>query len=362
MEHPTSTTAPVCFAPWISLNFDRFGNVTPCCYNRTVKYGNVNETPLMEIFKTKKTSPLKEKILKGDFSLGCQLCGIQIEKGQKNSALLNNFNNISDIYNNGWPSIFEFEMHNACNLHCTMCSGEYSSIIRRDLEKRDALPFVYKDEFLEELKPFIPHLKMCRFLGGEPFMIPFYFKVLKLLEEYNPDCKAFFTSNINLIPPKGWYFLSKLKNFNIIGSIDSLVKENYEKIRLGGNFENMFNNLHRLLDMKKIKTITINPLIHNFNELGDLIKFANHNNLTLFFNNTVDFLSGHKEDVHVKDGKLLYDRLFIHQLPKEEFDAGISKLDSYKFTNNEYYNNKKIELIGLLKNIYNYKIKVPQTV
>lgn len=358
MESLTSTLSPICYAPWISLNFDRFGNVTPCCYNRTVKYGNVNETPLMEIFKNKKSSPLKEKILKGDFNLGCQLCGIQIEKGQKNAALLNNFNNISDLYNGGWPSIFEFEMHNACNLHCTMCSGEYSSIIRRDVEKREALPFVYTDKFLDELKPFIPHLKMCRFLGGEPFMISFYFKVLKLLEELNPECKVFFTSNINFIPAKGWYFLSKLRNFNIIGSIDSLTKDSYEKIRLGGSFENMYSNLTKLIELKKIKTITINPLVYNFYELGDIIKFASNHNLTLFFNNTVDFLSGHKEDIHVKDGKPLYEKLFIHQLSQDEFDLGIQKLINFSF--DDYYDKKRQELISALKNIYNYKISALQ--
>jgi hypothetical protein len=122
----------------------------------------------------------------------------------------------------------------------------------------------------------------------------------------------------------------------------------------------MFNNLNRLLDMKKIKSITINPLIHNFNELGDLIKFANHNNLTVFFNNTVDFLSGHKEDVHIKDGKKLYDILFIHQLSEEEFKEGIVKINSYNFVNNEYYNKKKTQLISILKNIFNYKIKALQ--
>jgi len=355
MVTTSSTNTPVCFAPWISLNFDRFGNVTPCCYNRAVKYGNVNETSLMEIFKNKKTSNLKEKILKGDFSYGCQLCGIQIEKGQQNSALLNNFNNISDLYNNGWPSIFEFEMHNACNLHCTMCSGEYSSIIRRDLEKREVLPFVYTDKFLDELKPFIPHLKMCRFLGGEPFMISFYFKILKLLEEHNPLCKAFFTSNINFIPEKGWYFLAKLKNFNIIGSIDSLQKENYEKIRLGGNFDNMYKNLTKLIELKKITTITINPLIHNFYELGDILPFAQKYNLTLFFNNTIDFLSGHKEGVHYKDGKPLYERLFIHQLSENEFNQGIFKLNDTKLK--DYYSKKREELIKLLQNIFKHKIK-----
>jgi hypothetical protein len=56
MVTTSSTNTPVCFAPWISLNFDRFGNVTPCCYNRAVKYGNVNETSLIEIFKNKNNS------------------------------------------------------------------------------------------------------------------------------------------------------------------------------------------------------------------------------------------------------------------------------------------------------------------
>jgi sulfatase maturation enzyme AslB (radical SAM superfamily) len=236
-----------------------------------------------------------------------------------------------------------------------MCSGEYSSIIRRDLEKREALPFVYKDEFLEELRPFIPHLKMCRFLGGEPFMISFYFKILKLLDELNPECKVFFTSNITAIPPKGWYYLTKLKNFNIIGSIDSLVKDNYKKIRLGGNFEDMFDNLHKLIELKKIKTMTINPLIYNFLELGELIKFACRHNLTLFFNNTVDFLSGHKEDVHYKNNELLYVKQFIHQLSEDEFNEGINKIKSYVFEG--YYKTKQDELLNLLKNIFDYKIK-----
>jgi MoaA/NifB/PqqE/SkfB family radical SAM enzyme len=351
MEKPSNI--PICFAPWISLNFDRFGNVTPCCYNRTVKYGNVNEKSLLEIFKSKRSSELKKKILNSDFSMGCQLCGKCVDEGHPERALFNNFNNISDIYNNGMPSIFEFEMHNACNLQCVMCSGEYSSLIRKNIEKKEPLPFVYTDKFLDDLRYFIPHLKMCRFLGGEPFVIPFYFKILSLIEEFNKDCKVFFTSNINYIPEKGWYYLSKLKNFNVIGSIDSLTKENYEKIRIGGSFELMKHNLKKLLKLKKLKVMTINPLVYNFNELPAMLKFAEHNNIDLYFNFTVDFLSGKKEGIHIKDGATLYSKLFLHELSNEEFLKGMKTLKKLSLTNK--YNDIREKLLIHLQKIYEFK-------
>ena len=343
---------PLCLAPWISLNFDRFGNVTPCCYNRTVKYGNVNEKSLIEILKEKRSSSLKSKILEGNFSLGCQMCGRYVDAGTPERALFNNFNNISDIYNNGWPAIFEFEMHNACNLQCVMCSGEYSSLIRKNVEKRGELPFVYNDTFIEQLKEFIPHLKMCRFLGGEPFVIPFYFKILSLIEELNKNCKVFFTSNINFIPEKGWYYLNRLKNFNVIASVDSLVKENYEQIRLGGSFEKMQKNLEKLIKIGKVKVLAINPMIKNFKELPTILKFAEYHNLDLYFNFTVDFLSGQKEGIHLKDGTPNFN-LFLHQLPVEEFKEGIDSIKNISLS--KEYEDKKNYLIKHLTGIYNYK-------
>jgi len=235
-------------------------------------------------------------------------------------------------------------------LQCVMCSGEYSSLIRKNIEKKEPLPFVYTDKFLNDLRYFIPHLKMCRFLGGEPFVIPFYFKILSLIEELNKDCKVFFTSNINYIPEKGWYYLNKLKNFNVIGSIDSLTKENYEKIRVGGSFELMKNNLEKLLKLKKLKVITINPLVYNFNELPTMLKFAEHNNIELYFNFTVDFLSGKKEGIHIKDGKQCYEKLFIHELSEKEFKEGIFNLNNTQFS--EKFTKIKNSLIILLQNIY----------
>lgn len=351
MEKPSKT--PVCLAPWTSLNFDRFGNVTPCCYNRTLKYGNVNETPLIEIFKNKKSAELKKRILNQDFSLGCQLCGKCVKEGAPERALFNNFNNISDVYNNGMPSIFEFEMHNTCNLQCVMCSGEYSSLIRKNLEKKEELPFVYTDAFLDQLKLFIPHLKMCRFLGGEPFLISFYYKILTLIEELNSSCQVFFTSNINHIPEKGWYFLNALKNFYVIGSVDSLCKENYEKIRLGGSFEKMQSNLEKLLKHNKIKVITINPLIQNFYEMPTILKFAEFYNLELYFNFTVNFLSGQKEGIHLKDGKKIYEKLFLHELSNDEFTKGLNLIENIKL--NGVYDKKRKQLILHLKDIYEFK-------
>ena len=67
-----------------------------------------------------------------------------------------------------WPSVIEFNGSNACNLECIMC-GEYSSAIRGNVEGLPPLRKVYDDQFFDDLRLFLPHLRLLNLLGGEPF-------------------------------------------------------------------------------------------------------------------------------------------------------------------------------------------------
>lgn len=67
-----------CFYPHYSVYLDWNGDMLLCCqdmYNRTVKFGNITEKPLVELWKDSKLMKFREKLKKGDRSLSpCSNC------------------------------------------------------------------------------------------------------------------------------------------------------------------------------------------------------------------------------------------------------------------------------------------------
>ena len=67
-----------CFYPHYSVYLDWNGDMLLCCqdmYNRTVKFGNITEKPLVELWKDSKLMKFREKLKKGDRSLSpCNNC------------------------------------------------------------------------------------------------------------------------------------------------------------------------------------------------------------------------------------------------------------------------------------------------
>ena len=94
-----------------------------------------------------------------------------------------------------FPRVMEFELSNECNLECQMCNGNVSSSIRKRKDKLPPLPNPYDDAFVQQLEPYLPHLKEAKFYGGEPFLIPVYFQIWDKLAEVNPGCTIFLITN-----------------------------------------------------------------------------------------------------------------------------------------------------------------------
>lgn len=317
-----------CKAPSVTLYFDKSGEVYPCCVNRVFSYGNIKSSSLKEIVFGQKKKLLQEKLNQKNYNLGCSMCGNHILNGDLKSSHQFTYNHIN-IKNNFlgiYPQIFEFEISNNCNLMCTMCGGEFSSTIRSKIDKLPPFKFLYDDKFLEEMVFFIPHLNLCKFLGGEPFLIPFYYKIWDKIIEINKSCAIHITTNTTILNDRVKTLLEN-NNVKLICSIDSLIKETYEKIRINANYENVMSNLHYMFRSNSIVAFSVTPTVYNMYEIPSIVNYCQEKNISLRLNFAHSFLKGAVHDYSKE--------IFIHQLSTEKIKRYVEFLNS-EFSKNNY--------------------------
>ena len=157
-----------------------------------------------------------------------------------------------------------------CNFNCITCSRK--SLLNSRINK--SLSFDNFKYIVHE----IPSLKRVHLQGlGEPLLTKDIWKIAQYAKIKGIQLTT--TINGSLINQKNVQRL--LRAFSGIGiSIDSVIEENYNKIRIGGNYKKLIDNIQLLLKTKKelnINTeIKLNfVLTHlNFPELEDYLKLC----------------------------------------------------------------------------------------
>jgi MoaA/NifB/PqqE/SkfB family radical SAM enzyme len=192
---------------------------------------------------------------------------------------------------NKYPTELTFQLQNNCNYECIMCSGEYSSSICKNRDGKLPPPCVYDDAFIEKIKPFLQHAESCHFLGGEPFLIPIYYKIWDIIREINPECHVSITTNGSIYTKRIEDILTVLPNSSLVVSLDSLVPETYNYIRRRGDLYNVLSNIDKFLKSNKLKSLAVCPLIQNVYELPNFVNFCAERNLNLWINNVTDIIS-----------------------------------------------------------------------
>ncbi len=254
------------------------GNVYVCNYNKNILLGRYPENSIAEIWNSEKAQRLREHMRNNDLEYGCNHCKFYFDKGKFSNLRPLSFDKYHTSTSAEFPQVMEFELSNECNLECQMCNGNVSSSIRK---KRDQLPPLfnpYDEIFVDQLEPYISKLKEAKFYGGEPFLIPIYYKIWERFMVVNPSCNIFLITN-------GTHWNSKIKhlveslNLDIAISIDSLKKERLESIRKNANFENLIQNIANFNEVlqRKDKTLSLSFTIQqeNWQELPSFINFCN---------------------------------------------------------------------------------------
>jgi MoaA/NifB/PqqE/SkfB family radical SAM enzyme len=161
-SRPVHNFKYVCHAPFTNMYFGFGGKIRACCYNVSHQLGKYPETSIMEAWKGEAAEELRDKIKEYDLTAGCYCCQVQLVEKAFYTVLARNYDDLKAP--SAYPISMEFELSNKCNLECVMCSETYSSTIseKRGITMKDD---VYGNEFIHQLKAFIPYLKKTKFLG-----------------------------------------------------------------------------------------------------------------------------------------------------------------------------------------------------
>ena len=286
LVRPGGAKEMVCFVPFNSLTFSWHGKVYACTYNRNILVGEYPKDSIRDIWFGKSIKKLRGYLEHNDLSYGCQHCNYFLEKEKFSGLKPQTFDKYYDYKKKTYPRVMEFELSNTCNLECIMCNGNTSSAIRKNRDKLPPLPVPYNDEFVEQLKEFIPHLREAKFFGGEPFLIEQYYQIWDKMMELNPWINIFVITNGTVLNQKIKSLLEKGK-FELAISIDSIRKERYERIRKNSKFETVMENLNYLNEYSqtrgKTMSLSFTTQRENWDELPEVIEFCNKNKL-IFFN------------------------------------------------------------------------------
>jgi molybdenum cofactor biosynthesis enzyme MoaA len=138
-------------------------------------------------------------------------------------------------------------------------------------------PTVYSDAFLQSLRPFLPHLRSAKFLGGEPFLITEYYTIWEMMVEVAPAVNCHITTNGTQYNPRVERFMQKL-NFGFAVSLDGATKKTVESIRVNADFEEQMAILKRLraytAERRTSLSLTFCFMRQNWHEFGDFCLMA----------------------------------------------------------------------------------------
>ncbi len=263
-----------------------------CCKNQTCVLGNVSRQRLDDIWRGDKVRLLREALGNYRFETGCEFCEWDIVGGGYQTAYPRIFEEFPvPSAEPKWPEMIEFSGSNTCNFECIMCFGELSSLIRARREGLPPLAKVYSEQFFQDLRKFLPHLQMAKFLGGEPFLSYECFRIWDMMIEDGLITPCHVTTNGSLYNAKVERVLEALP-VSLSISIDGATKETVEKIRVNAHYEELIDHVYRFRDYTRRRgtymSLTYCLMRQNWHEFGDFLLYAQELGCDVFVNTVID--------------------------------------------------------------------------
>lgn len=270
-----------CYAPFNNIHFKVNGDVTLCSFNDKLTIGNIRESRLYDIWKSQQAEHFRDRMRRYDLS-NCLECKMAFSFKNYSSLPTTKYDFYADDAVE-YPNQMSFETSNLCNLECIMCNEVLSSSIRKT-KGMDPLPNVYDEAFLEDLKTFIPHLKIATFIGGEPLLIRQYYKVWEQILSVNSSCEIHIQTNATVLPER-FNLLLDSGHFDVGVSLDAISRELFERIRGKSSHEKVFANVKTLIGFYRAGKINLNVnfclMSVNWHELPLMLEFCNEHNISL---------------------------------------------------------------------------------
>lgn len=186
-----------------------------------------------------------------------------------------------------------------CNLKCRMCFSSASSKIAEEIIKHPKLITITGDhgcnteewidnpDLFKQLQDWIPHLRIIKLAGGEPFFMPGVIKLLKwCVETGNTHLELDITTNGTRINGKVARWLKEFNKVQIHISIDGIGPLN-DYIRSGSNWSEINESYEYYLNENMTVNILSTVQLYNAHYLPDIIRYwqehGSHNHLVFNF-------------------------------------------------------------------------------
>ncbi|HWA89910.1 MAG TPA: radical SAM protein [Rhizomicrobium sp.] len=247
----------MCYAPHVDLYFDQWGKVRACCRNRDFPLGDVSKDGIDAIWHGERLKQLRREVEAYSFARGCGDCGRQVENGWLASASMRTFDQFAVAEPDpAWPRIIELSISNSCNLECAMCNGECSSAIRARREGRPARPKYYPDDFAESLREYLAHALRVKFLGGEPFLVPEYYRIWETMVRDGLTTHCHITTNGTQHNARIEKIMASLR-VSLAVSVDGVTRGTVESIRVNADFDELMANVRAFAAQAQAKNRTM---------------------------------------------------------------------------------------------------------
>lgn len=173
-----------------------------------------------------------------------------------------------------YPQRLVLELTNACNLRCIMCGRD----------EAEFNPTVFKLDYLKKMEHILDTIEEVTLFGwGEPTMHPQFLDILKYLNDF-PVRKYFVTNGMRLDKIKDAIFDYHVDIIAV--SLDGANAETNDRIRAGGNFHTIINNIKEVKKEKERRGVDY-PYMNfvmalmdsNIDQLPDLIRLAHDTGL-----------------------------------------------------------------------------------
>lgn len=241
-----------CYAPWTNIHINTTGDYKTCCAGQTV-LGNLKHESIESVLTTPTLIELKSAILNNIEHKNCSMC-IKQEQHTTSSErtwyddIADRKDIFVDTLNSQSIQNLDIRWSNACNLSCTYCGNEASSVwaqLTNDrIEKTDYGHNLSKImEYIDSQKSTIKNLGL---LGGEPLLQK---ENEVLLNHISNDVHVNVITNLSMP-------LEKNKIFNRLVAMDNVtwdisfetVGDRFEYVRRGASWETMLKNIRFLKD------------------------------------------------------------------------------------------------------------------
>ena len=267
-----------CKIPFERITISASGNVSTCCsFWLPEPIGNIFEEPDLEkIWNSDTAQKIRLSMINETFEFcNHEYCPYLLKgmlKPKKKKTILNN--NITNTRLSTGPRILAVSYDYTCNLYCKSCRSKILALSKKKID------FFLKFQKNLLQTSFFRNVEELTLSGsGDPFASQVCLTLLQNIKvERFPDLKITLMTNGVLFTPENWGKISDCHyavNFIKI-SIDAATKETYSKVRRGGDFDKLINNLSFISGLKQNKELKLQAVF--------LMQKDNYKEMPMFVN------------------------------------------------------------------------------